>query len=191
MPNNSRRQNSRRQNNSESRRARSPQGQQPQLAYNFGKARGKKQKTYQALQTLATAPESVIQLVDKLYKAYTATVATIKTVKPREQQETAPVREYLQAGLENNLDAMLQVTIITTKAKEAAMVKRALRYVPHKFVDEDLLRDALNAGECKTHRRLARIGDLVQNLLLSELIYEGTDLSSGMSSHTRSKACSS
>lgn len=137
------------------------------------------------MQTLATAPESVIQLVDKLYKAYSATIKpvikpVIKQVKHREQQETAIVREYLQDGLGNNLDAMLQVTIITTKAKEDAMVKRALRYVPHEFVDEKLLRDALNAGECKTHRRLARIGDLVQNLLLSELIYEGTDLSSGM-----------
>lgn len=166
MPPNSWRQNSWRRNprsatNSESRRARSPQGQQPELGYTFVKARGKKQRTYQALQSLATAPESVIELFQKLYEAYSSTIRPSKPSKPSKPAEDANVREYLQDGPENNLDAMLRVTVLITDAEEAAMVKQALRYVLHDFVHKKLLRDALNADECETYQRLARIGALV------------------------------
>lgn len=92
------------------------------------KARGKKQRTYQALQSLATAPESVIELFQKLYEAY---LSTIRPSKPSKPAEDANVREYLQDGTENDLDAMLRVTVLITDAEAAAMVKQALRYVPH------------------------------------------------------------
>lgn len=183
MAKTSKRQDRQRQNTltpakSESRRVGLLQEPHLQLAYTFFNARGKKQRTYQPLPSLANAPPSVIELVEKLYKAYKSTVGLFKSKQKKKHE--ANVRRYLQDSPENSLDHMLKVAFITTNDEEDEVVNRAQPYIPHTFVDTNLLRDALNVGEFKTCQRLARIGDLVQNLLLSELIYEGTDLTSGM-----------
>jgi len=179
MPANSRRRNAGNASSSESWRAGSVEVQQPELGYTYLAANGRRSKRPTIIRSLETAPASVIELVRRLYKEYFREPET-REQKQKRNQDEAKVSKYLQGGPGDYLDAVLRVTTTMTDAEEAAMIKRARQHIPHEFAHKNLLHDALHADEeTKEHQRLARIGDLVQNLLLSELIYEGTDLSSG------------
>lgn len=180
MPANSRRRNADNASNSESWRAGSVQVQQPELGYTYLAANGRRSKRPTIIRSLEVAPASVIELVRRLYNQYLGEPET-REQKQKRNQDEAKVSKYLQGGPGDYLDAVLRVTTTMTDAEEAAMIQRARQHIPHEFAHKNLLHDALNADEeTKEYQRLARIGDLVQNLLLSELIYEGTDLSSGM-----------
>lgn len=129
--------------------------------------------------TLEDAPASVIQAVRALYTRY-----SLEQRRDCSQASTTSSIKKAEDRTANYLKGEHEITVVTTDEAEDAMVAEALLYIPHTFINMQLLRYALNAGDdWKESMRLARLGDLVQNLLLSEIIFEGTNLCSGMPTH--------
>ncbi|KAK5942756.1 hypothetical protein PMZ80_005322 [Knufia obscura] len=132
-------------------------------------------KVFHALGTLEDAPASVIQAVRALYTRY-----SLEQRRDCSQASTTSSIKKAEDRTANYLKGEHEITVVTTDEAEDAMVAEALLYIPHTFTNMQLLRYALNAGDdWKESMRLARLGDLVQNLLLSEIIFEGTNLCSG------------
>lgn len=146
-----------------------------ELSYTVWQRNTKCSKRYEPLITLFNAPATVVEVVKKLY-----TDLNKKTSKASDVKD-ADVDAYLRYCPETDLEYLLEVSVLTTDAEENAKLEEALVLVPYTFANKDLLRAALNVGDPnKEYMRLARLGDLVQNLLLSATVIEGTNFGSGM-----------
>jgi len=141
-----------------------------------GRGKGKRAQAFRIVDSLENVPASVIEAVRSLYTRY-MDGAKRRNASPGSTSSTSARAETNRAPY---LDNEYKVTVVTTDGAENEMVEEALLCIPHEFINKQLLRDALNADGNMEHQRLSRLGDLVQTFLLSEVIYEGTNLSSGM-----------